>query len=111
MAAPVVSGAAALLLQQNSLLTPDQIKARLMKTAGKTFPAFSSVTDATTGALLASTATKFDLNGVIGGGQIGYNWQRSNWVFGLEADIQGSGEKGSTNAVCPANSNDFPHGI
>ncbi len=24
-----------------------------------------------------------------------------NWVFGLEADIQGSGEKGSTNAVCP----------
>lgn len=41
------------------------------------------------------------MNGVIGGGQIGYNWQRSNWVFGLEGDIQGSGEKGSTNAVCP----------
>jgi serine protease AprX len=45
MAAPVVSGAAALLLQQNSQLTPDQIKARFMKTAGKTFPAFSTVTD------------------------------------------------------------------
>ena len=41
------------------------------------------------------------MNGVIGGGQIGYNWQQSNWVFGLEGDIQGSGEKGSTNAVCP----------
>src|SRR5262245_12471675 len=30
--------------------------------------------------------------GVIGGGQIGYNWQFSpNWVAGLEADFQGSG--------------------
>lgn len=34
--------------------------------------------------------------GVIGGGQIGYNWQASqNWVFGLEADLQASGEKAS----------------
>src|SRR5882762_11333542 len=45
MATPVVSGAAVLLLQQNPNLTPDQIKARLMKTASKTFPASSSVTD------------------------------------------------------------------
>ena len=35
MATPVVSGAVALLLQQNSALTPDQVKARLMKTAWK----------------------------------------------------------------------------
>ena len=36
------------------------------------------------------------LNGVIGGGQLGYNWQVNNqWVFGLEADFQGSGEKDS----------------
>ncbi len=38
MATPVVSGAVALLLQQNSNLTPDQVKARLMKTAYKVFP-------------------------------------------------------------------------
>jgi outer membrane immunogenic protein len=37
-----------------------------------------------------------DLNGIIGGGQIGYNWQLSrNLVAGLEADWQGSGEKAS----------------
>jgi len=36
-------------------------------------------------------------NGVIGGGQIGYNYQFSpKWVLGFEADIQGSGERGST---------------
>jgi outer membrane immunogenic protein len=54
-----------------------------------------------TPSLLAATSAKFHLDGVIGGGQLGYNWQRDRWVFGLEADIQGSGEKGSTSAVCP----------
>ena len=35
MATPVVSGAAAILIQKNPSLTPDQVKARLMKTAAK----------------------------------------------------------------------------
>ena len=36
------------------------------------------------------------LDGVIGGGQVGYNWELStNWVWGLEADLQASGERGS----------------
>lgn len=40
--------------------------------------------------------------GVIGGAQIGYNWQFApNWVFGLEADIQGSGQKDGTSATLP----------
>ena len=49
MAAPMVSGAAALLLDQNASLTPDQVKARLMLTAGKNFPVSSIATDPTTG--------------------------------------------------------------
>jgi outer membrane immunogenic protein len=36
------------------------------------------------------------LDGVVGGGQVGYNYQFSpRWVLGFEADIQGSGERGS----------------
>jgi outer membrane immunogenic protein len=34
------------------------------------------------------------LDGFIGGGQIGYNWQVNQFVFGLEADFQGSSQKG-----------------
>jgi serine protease AprX len=49
MATGVVSGAIADLLQAQPGLSPDQVKARLMKTAYKTFPANSSVYDPTTG--------------------------------------------------------------
>ena len=49
MATGVVSGAVADLLQAHPLLTPDQVKARLMKTASKTFPSTSTVYDPATG--------------------------------------------------------------
>lgn len=49
MAAPMVSAAAALLLEKKPTLTPDQIKARLMKTAFKNLIPASVATDATTG--------------------------------------------------------------
>jgi serine protease AprX len=49
MATPVVSAAVADLLQAEPFLTPDQVKARLMKTAYKSFPASSTVVDPTTG--------------------------------------------------------------
>ena len=44
MATPVVSAAAAILIGKNPALTPAQVKARLMKTAHKSFPASSTVT-------------------------------------------------------------------
>jgi outer membrane immunogenic protein len=40
-------------------------------------------------------STSANLDGVIGGGQIGYNMQSGSWLFGLEADIQGSSERSS----------------
>jgi len=45
MATPIVSGAVALMLQQTPSLTPDQVKARLMKTAWKGFGQYSSSSD------------------------------------------------------------------
>ncbi len=52
--------------------------------------------DVTLNAPTAVITNSNHLDGVIGGGQIGYNWQGmgSPWVFGLEADFQGSGQKG-----------------
>lgn len=45
----------------------------------------------------SSTGSNF--SGVIGGGQLGYNWQTSNLVFGVETDIQASSVKGSGTAT------------
>jgi outer membrane immunogenic protein len=41
-----------------------------------------------------------DLNGGVFGGQIGYNWQTANWVFGLETDAQWTGQRGSSTFLC-----------
>lgn len=57
-------------------------------------------TNAATGALLGAGNAKFDMEGIIGGGQIGYNWQTSLWVLGVEADFQGSGQKGDVTFLC-----------
>ena len=40
----------------------------------------------------ASTSTS--LNGLLGGAQAGYNWQLGSWVYGLEGDIQATGQSG-----------------
>jgi outer membrane immunogenic protein len=40
-----------------------------------------------------------DGDGFLGGVQAGYNWQMGNWVFGLEADFQGSAGKGDVDGA------------
>lgn len=52
------------------------------------------------GPALFTSAGSSNLDGVVGGGQIGYNWQVQNWVWSLEADIQGTDEKGSRGFTC-----------
>jgi serine protease AprX len=54
MATPVVSGAVALMLEKEPGLTPDQVKARLMKSATKSFPSYSVATDPVTGQVFTS---------------------------------------------------------
>jgi outer membrane immunogenic protein len=57
-------------------------------------------------AVTAGGSSRADINGVIGGGQIGYNWQNGSMVFGIEADLDATGERGDTTncltAGCPA---------
>jgi outer membrane immunogenic protein len=40
------------------------------------------------------------IQGAIGGGQVGFNWQTGIAVVGVEADFQGTGIKGSLTAPC-----------
>ena len=56
---------------------------------------------ATVAAPVGGTATP-NVNGWIGGGQIGYNWQSGNFVYGLEADFQLSEERDRLNWTRPA---------
>lgn len=57
--------------------------------------------NSTTGVQLSPTQnTTLNLDGGVFGGQIGKNWQNGKWVFGLEADAQWSGEKGSALFTC-----------
>src|SRR5437868_9947495 len=42
---------------------------------------------------------KLDPSGGFGGGQIGYNYQVQNWVFGIETDIQGASIKDTAGAT------------
>ena len=41
----------------------------------------------------------FAVDGFIGGGTLGYNWQWSNWVAGLETDFSGASARGSTTSL------------
>ena len=55
----------------------------------------ATVTDPTL--ILAPASLNQNGNGIIGGGQIGYNWQLApNWVVGIEADISGTGIRNTT---------------
>lgn len=59
--------------------------------------------------ITTSAVQGFDKSGGFGGGQIGYNFQRGQFVFGLETDIQGSDVRGNASATTTAVSTEvFP---
>jgi opacity protein-like surface antigen len=66
----------------------------------------NSTTDATffdpTGAALFGASGSSRFNGIVAGGQAGYNWQFGNWLAGFEADIQGTGQGAQPPSfICP----------
>ena len=46
-------------------------------------------------------------SGFLGGVQAGYTWQASNWVYGLEADIQGSTQRDNKTCVLTCTARNF----
>ena len=48
---------------------------------------------------IGGTTADHEGDGIIGGAQVGYNFQSGAWVFGAEADISASGIEGDT--ACP----------
>lgn len=47
----------------------------------------------------SSGSINSDLSGVIGGGQLGYNWQAGQILLGIEGDFQGSSQRSSGSAT------------
>ncbi len=66
MATPVVAGAAVFLIDKNSGLTPDQVKAKLMKTAWNGFPNKTTAYDPSSGKSYSANHDAF----TIGAGQV-----------------------------------------
>ena len=62
-------------------------------------PAQTLVSDMTVAGPGFAAGASADVDGWLGGGQIGYNIQSQRWVFGVEADIQWSSQDGSL-SVC-----------
>ena len=88
MAAPVVAGAAALLLQGQPGLTPDQVKYRLMATANKSWPGYAAnragagyldVYAAVKGTTTTSANTGLSASKMLWSGSGPINWNSVNW--------------------------------
>ena len=47
------------------------------------------------GAFCISGSDSVHINGPVGGVQVGYNWQTGNYLAGIEADFQGTGQSGT----------------
>jgi outer membrane immunogenic protein len=71
--------------------------------AGGSFGRSSTTTTLTSpGQVGLVTSDSFNMNGGLGGLQAGKNWQINNYVWGVEADVQATGQKGGTSFTCGA---------
>ena len=60
--------------------------------------------DADTGNPLFATGASSRLEGLIVGGQTGYNWQSGIWLVGIEADIAATNQRATKTLSCPSTS-------
>lgn len=62
-------------------------------------PAQALISDVTVPGPGATASGTADVNGWLGGAHLGYNWQSQRWVYGVEADLQWTGQDGDV-AAC-----------
>ena len=55
----------------------------------------SDFTNTPIGGLATTRSSSQNLNGALGGGQVGFNWQTNAFVWGVEADFQGTDQRKS----------------
>jgi outer membrane immunogenic protein len=88
------------------LSTTSTTRNRVFRAFG--LPAETLISDVTAVGAAAGASSNANVDGWLAGGQIGYNWQVSSWVVGLETDFQWTGQKGGAQfcltAGCPAGS-------
>jgi len=77
--------------------TSGSSSSQVFRTAGPT--PVGGPTVVTLPTVTAGGSSRADINGWIGGGQFGYNWQSGSTVFGFEGDLQATGERGG-NVIC-----------
>ncbi len=69
-----------------------------------------TVSGLVTGASPAALFGSGSLNGALGGGQVGYNWQFGSWLVGLEGDIQVTAERQTYTVFCTVSGTVCPLG-
>ena len=62
-------------------------------------PAQTLLSDVTVSGPGGTASGTADVNGWLGGAHVGYNWQSQRWVYGVEADLQWTGQDGDV-AAC-----------
>jgi outer membrane immunogenic protein len=77
---------------------PDPVPLALISSSSSPYYSASSTLGA--GLALSGVGNNSNQNGFIGGGQVGYNYQWGpSFVIGIEADIQGTGIRGTSRTV------------
>jgi outer membrane immunogenic protein len=54
------------------------------------FSASSTFKDPTGAVVISPATSNLNATGAVFGGQLGYNWQTGNWVWGVEGDFDGT---------------------
>ncbi len=76
---------------RDNLDATSSVRERIFRTADATL-----ISDVTVAGPSFALGGRTEVDGWVAGGQIGYNWQANRFVFGIELDIQATGQDGSS---------------